>query len=128
MCSSDLCDERDQRIAALESQLAAANERCAGLAAALGVGERTIAEAMKAASAMNLDRAGCLLSAYVLCGKDYSAILAAVREKARREGAIEALKSMHSQIEEFDKDPHGEPLKQVNVEIRRRIAALEGKQ
>lgn len=47
------------------------------LACALKIAERTISEAMRATSVMNLDRAGCLLSAYQLSGLDYDAILSA---------------------------------------------------
>ena len=79
LCDAKLPEEYARlraNIATLEADLAASREREAALAAALKVAEKTIGEAMQAASAMNLNKAGFFLSAYVLCGKDYEAILA----------------------------------------------------
>jgi hypothetical protein len=77
--------ERDDALAR-ESRLREA------LAATLVIAEKVIAEAMAAASVMNLNKAGCLLSAYQLMGRDYAAILSSRDAAQRKAGALWALR------------------------------------
>lgn len=98
------CDERDQRIAALEAELAEANERCAELAAALEArgpckncdGKGTVWYRKEYADGSF----GGALHKLCRCGGiDPSAILAAVREEARREGAVEEEVRLRRKVE-----------------------------
>lgn len=91
------------RIAALEAELAEANERSAGLAAVITRehGPQYVTEF------------------------DCAAILSRVREKARREGAVEALEAINL----WSVDTYGDDATchtEIRAEIRCRIAALEG--
>lgn len=119
---------KDQRIAALKAQLAEANERCAGLAAALEArgpckncdGKGTVWYRKEYADGSF----GGALHKLCRCGGiDPSAILAAVREKARREGAVEALKRFRT----WERVIYGAGSchAEIRTEIDERIAALE---
>lgn len=137
---------KDQRIAALKAQLAEANERCAELAAALDRLRKNALEMAGYVKPYGLDDAGpqSEWSRYIQCrsnienGTDPTAILAAVREEARRKGRLEEVRAMKSfepnynpphdpgqgRHEQYDRGRR-ETWAEFEDEFDRRIAALE---
>ena len=125
-----------ERISDLTSQLAAANERCAGLAAALDVVQGILEDAPELNPSNYDHEQACelnskMVEAFLLLRHNSpSAILAAVREKAKREGAVEELGALLEWGPEYRSGEVSVTLtiKEYRDEIRRRIAALEGKE
>lgn len=99
--------ERGNEVMALTAQLAEANERCAGLAAALEQALRLGREMAGFVKPYGLDDYGprSEYSRWSICrtliGNSHapSAILAAVREKAKREGAVEEEVRLRRKVE-----------------------------
>jgi hypothetical protein len=88
--------ERDNAEASATEREFQLREEREALAATLVIAEKVIAEAMAAASVMNLNKAGCLLSAYQLMGRDYAAILSSRDAAQRKAGAVWALRELES--------------------------------
>lgn len=125
--NEDLARHREKR-AALETELAAANERCAELVAGLEGIYRGACRQLAEPANHGDDQATLQAIATVAEGVDFPAILAAVREKASREGALEKLKWVRSMLiaaggRTYCEDSASLMLLQVN----REIAALEAK-
>lgn len=126
--------ERGNEVMALTAQLAEANERCAGLAAAL---EKTtdilcrVPDALEGGSTAKwvLLKDACLRISQTN-QIDPAAILAAVREKAKREGAVKELKMLHIELSRANfREIHdilsGDDLDSIRRLVSNRIAALD---
>ena len=129
---------KDQRIAALKAQLAEANERCAGLAAALAdfpfPNELTNPDTATNSLPICVQWRSHRFFQWADARKGEIAaaqqILAAVREEARREGAVKELKMLHIELSRANfREIHdilsGDDLDSIRRLVSNRIAALE---
>jgi hypothetical protein len=126
----ELIQQRLHFDATIENQIDTLTRERDEALAALACAERAIQDAMQFASKMNLNGAGCILSAYQLTGRDYALILAARDERMKREGGIEELLTIQeAYCAAAAKHPMSDSLKLDAVvnHLCNRIAALEAK-